>query len=65
MLQKRKCDVSFTHKKITINAKSILSLLMLAARRNSKLTITCLGDDAEQTMDELVQAFNEKFGEDQ
>jgi phosphocarrier protein len=64
MLQKRKSHVSFTYKKTTINAKSILSLLMLAAKKNTALTITCEGEDAEETLNELSQAFDEKFGED-
>lgn len=63
MLQNSKCDVSFTHKRETINAKSILSILMLAAQKNSKITITVDGDDANNTMEMLVHAFESEFGE--
>lgn len=63
MLQSCKSDVFFTHKKDTINAKSILSILMLAARRNAKITISVEGEDAPVIMDKLVDAFENQFGE--
>ena len=63
MLQNCKSDVFFTHKQDTINAKSILSILMLAARRNAKITISVEGDDADLTMNKLVDAFENQFGE--
>ncbi len=63
LLQNVKCDVKFTYKKDTINAKSILSILMLAAKKNAKITITTEGEDAEQTMQQLVAAFENQFGE--
>lgn len=63
LLQNSKCDVSFTYKKETINAKSILSILMLAARKNSKITITVEGEDAIETMNKLVSAFENHFEE--
>lgn len=63
MLQNCKCDVSFTHKQETVNAKSILSILMLAAKKNSKITIVVEGEEADQTMDKLVEAFDNQFGE--
>jgi phosphocarrier protein HPr len=63
LLQNSKSDVQFTHKKTTINAKSILSILTLAAAKKSQITITIEGDDAEETMDNLVHAFESQFGE--
>jgi phosphocarrier protein HPr len=63
LLQSCKSDVFFTYKKETINAKSILSILMLAAKKNSKITITVEGEDAPNTMDILVNAFENQFGE--
>jgi phosphocarrier protein HPr len=61
LLQSCKSDVAFTYKRETINAKSILSILMLAARQNSKIVITVNGDDANETMDKLIAAFENKF----
>lgn len=63
LLQSCKSDVSFTYKRLTVNAKSILSLLMLAAKKNSNITITIQGEDAEVTLHKLQDAFESKFGE--
>ncbi len=63
LLQNCKSDVFFTHKRETVNAKSILSILMLAATRNSKITITVEGEDASDIMNSLVTAFETRFGE--
>jgi phosphocarrier protein HPr len=63
LLQNTKSETFFTYKKVTINAKSILSLLMLAASRNSTITVTVDGEDAEETMRRLEEAFDTRFGE--
>jgi phosphocarrier protein len=63
LLQNTKSKVEFTYRRETINAKSILSILMLAAKKNSNITITCDGDDASNTMEMLVTAFDNQFGE--
>lgn len=65
LLQNSKSSVEFTSQKSTINAKSLLSILMLSATKNSNITITVEGEDAETTMDLLVTAFNGAFGENQ
>lgn len=63
MLQTCRSNVYFTYRHETINAKSILSILMLAATRNSKITITVDGEDADATMKNLISAFENHFGE--
>ena len=63
LLQGCKSDVTFTYKKETINAKSILSILMLAARKNTKISIVVDGDDAVETMSKLVDGVNNHVGE--
>lgn len=63
LLQNSKSHVTFTHKKESVNAKSILSLLLLAAKKNSRITITTEGEDADETMEKLVCAFENGFGE--
>lgn len=63
LLQLRKASVQFTYKDETINARSIMSILMLAAAKNSLITVTVEGEDAEMTMKHLVRAFEEEFGE--
>ena len=63
LLQLRKSSVQFTYKDETINARSIMSILMLAARKNAVITVTIEGDDAEVTLAHLTRAFDEEFGE--
>lgn len=62
-LRNSKSQVFFTYKKDTINAKSILSILMLAVQKNASITITVEGIDAKTTMDSLVAIFESAFGE--
>ncbi len=63
ILQPRKSAVFFTHKNETINARSIMSILMLAAKKNAVIEVTIDGEDAELTMQHLIQAFEMEFGE--
>lgn len=63
LLQNTKCSVLFTYKRETINARSIMSILMLAATKNTHVTITIEGEDAEPTMVKLISAFENRFGE--
>jgi phosphocarrier protein len=63
LLQGSKCSVTFTYRKETVNARSIMSILMLAASKNSSITITAEGEDAEIVVQKLAQAFENKFGE--
>ncbi len=63
LLQPSKSSVHFTFKHETINARSIMSILMLAARKNSVIEITVDGEDSETTMLNLVKAFDLEFGE--
>lgn len=63
LLQNCKSEVTFAHKKEQINAKSILSILMLAAKKNSQITVTVDGVDAEEIMGKIVSAFDSGFGE--
>lgn len=63
LLQATKCKVSFTYKKETINAKSIMSILMLAAKKNSIITITVEGQDAKKLLEKLIEYFENSFGE--
>lgn len=63
LLQPRKSAVSFTYKNETINARSIMSILMLAAKKNALIVVTIEGEDAETTMRQLEAAFEQEFGE--
>jgi phosphocarrier protein len=63
LLQTSSSEVQFTYRKETVNAKSILSILMLAAGKNASIRVTVDGEDAENTMERLKAAFENKFGE--
>lgn len=63
LLQPRKSSVFFIYKSETINARSIMSILMLAAQKNTQIEIVVDGEDAELTMSQLVAAFEQEFGE--
>jgi len=63
LLQTTKSKVYFTYKKETINAKSIMSILMLAAKKNSTISITIDGKDAKLLMTTLIECFDKGFGE--
>ena len=47
------------------DAKSIMSLMMLAAPQGSQLTLRAVGADAEAAAAEIIQLINERFGEEE
>jgi len=63
LLQRCKSDVRFIYKQDSINAKSILSILTLAAKKGTLLTVAVEGEDAEEVMRKLSLAFETGFGE--
>ena len=48
----------------TVNAKSIMGLLTLAAAQGSLVTVICRGADAQAAMDAVKLLFAAGFGED-
>lgn len=63
LLQGTSSSVFFTYRRESVNARSIMSVLMLAATKNSQITIEIDGRDAEEIMKRLIDAFENKFGE--
>ncbi len=63
LVQSGKSDVYFTYKRERVNAKSIMSILMLAAKKNAEIEITVQGPDAKDIMKKLLSAFKKNFGE--
>lgn len=63
MLQGVKSSVWFTLRGQTVNAKSIMSLLVLSAQKNAKIGIVVEGEDASSVMDSLIKGFESEFGE--
>ncbi|MEL7431569.1 MAG: HPr family phosphocarrier protein [Chlamydiota bacterium] len=64
LLQRFRSKVEFTYKKDTINARSIMGILMLAAQKNCFITIRAEGHDADLVVEALSKAFSERFGEE-
>ena len=58
------CDISVEKDGETINGKSIMGLMMLAAAQGSQLLITAEGRDAEAALKALEVLFQQKFNED-
>ncbi|TVR40492.1 MAG: HPr family phosphocarrier protein [Planctomycetota bacterium] len=48
---------------LSVDAKSVLELLMLAAECGSTVTISAEGDDAEAAVDAIVSLIESRFGE--
>ena len=48
----------------SVNGKSIMGLMMLAAGHGSKLRVTCDGHDAEQALQEIEVLIQRRFDED-
>lgn len=63
LLQDVKSEVFFSYNNETINAKSVLSILILAAPKNACITINTKGEDAEEVMSQIVEIFEDGFGE--
>jgi len=59
-----KCDVWVSKDDETVNGKSIMGLMMLAAGQGSKLLLTAEGADANESLIALEKLINQKFDED-
>ncbi|MDA1191432.1 MAG: HPr family phosphocarrier protein [Candidatus Poribacteria bacterium] len=55
-------EITLINRDIKANAKSIMSLALLAAPKTTKLTLIAVGPDSEQAVNELVEAFADGFG---
>lgn len=64
LLQGSKSQVTISYRQETVNARSIMSILMLAIKKNSLVTLTVEGEDAPETLVKLIAAFDNKFGEE-
>ncbi|MBI5387092.1 MAG: HPr family phosphocarrier protein [Verrucomicrobia bacterium] len=58
------CSVMVEKDGETVNGKSIMGLMMLAAGPGSKLLVHCEGQDADQAAHELELLLRRKFDED-
>lgn len=54
-------DVSLCYQKHTVNAKSILGILMLAAAKGAKIKIQAEGNDAEEAIQSIILLAQHNF----
>ena len=53
--------ITLTYRNLSVNAKSLLGILMLAAERGAKLSLVAEGNDAESAIATLVKLAENRF----
>ncbi|MCK5832628.1 HPr family phosphocarrier protein [bacterium] len=61
---KYKSKITIKKEDLSVDAKSIMGVLILAAQKGAKLTIEVDGEDQEDAMREVVKLFGDGFGEE-
>lgn len=56
-----KSHVTLKYQNCTVNAKSLLGILMLAATRGAKISVEAIGDDAETAVRSILNLARNKF----
>ncbi len=58
-------DVTVTRCGETVGGRSIMGLLTLAAAQGTTITVTSLGEDAQDCLDAITALLADRFGEDE
>jgi phosphocarrier protein len=61
---KFKSDVQLSKDGAAADAKSIMSVMMLAAAQGSSVTVKAAGEDDVAAVDAVIELFNKKFNEE-
>lgn len=56
-----KADINLTYQDLTVNAKSLLGILMLAAAKGAKIQIEADGADAPEAVGAILKLAQNKF----
>lgn len=56
-----KSQVTLIYQNVTVNAKSLLGILMLAASRGSKIVVEAVGEDADEAVKSIQGLARSKF----
>lgn len=56
-----KSQVYLIYQKQAVNAKSLLSILMLAATKGANIGVEATGEDAEEAVSSIIDLANNKF----
>ncbi|HXX86535.1 MAG TPA: HPr family phosphocarrier protein [Casimicrobiaceae bacterium] len=59
------CEVSLVRSGRKVNAKSLMGVMMLAARKGSRVVIEVDGPDETEALDAIVALIADHFGEEQ
>ncbi len=57
------CNIEIVTSEKRINAKSVLAIMSAGIKTGTELEIVCDGEDEEKAMSEIIEAFNNNFGE--
>ncbi len=57
-------DISLIKDDVNSDAKSIMGVMMLAAAKDSTISITADGPDAQPAVEAIMELFEKKFNED-
>jgi len=58
------CEIQISHKGKEADAKSIMQLLMLAAKQGEEITLICDGEDEQAAMEAICELIERKFDEE-
>lgn len=56
-----KAQVNLIYQNVTVNAKSLLGILMLAAARGAKIRVEAEGEDAKEAVQSILALAKNKF----
>jgi len=56
-----KSEVFLTYQKLSVSAKSLLSISMLTAVQGAQIGVKASGEDAEKAVESILQLANNKF----
>ena len=55
------CKINLYYRNYTVNAKSLLGILMLAAGKGARINIEAVGNDAKKAIDAILVLAGNKF----
>ncbi|MFQ6077759.1 MAG: HPr family phosphocarrier protein [Thermodesulfobacteriota bacterium] len=58
------CDIKIEKDGLEVNAKSIMGVMMLAAAKDSRVTVKVEGAGYQEALEALGELFEDKFGEE-
>ena len=56
-----KSEINLTYQDLTVNAKSLLGILMLAAAKGAKVQVDAEGEDAKEAVSAILKLADSKF----